>query len=101
MVNEWMALEQPLVVTAETDHDAVGFYRTYGFSIHSLGEKYAGVERFSVQVYPPFSLIVDQNKPEKPDFCTYLLKTIFPALLLRKCLIYLFRLEHLWLDFKV
>jgi ribosomal protein S18 acetylase RimI-like enzyme len=46
MIDEWMALEQPLVVTAETDHDAVGFYRKYGFIIHSLGEKYPGVERF-------------------------------------------------------
>ncbi len=31
---------------AETDHEAVGFYRKNGFVISSLGEKYAGVERF-------------------------------------------------------
>lgn len=32
---------------AETDHDAVGFYRKCGFNVLSLGEKYPGVERFS------------------------------------------------------
>lgn len=32
---------------AETDNEAVGFYRSYGFAISSLGEKYPGVERFS------------------------------------------------------
>lgn len=31
---------------AETDNDAVGFYRKCGFTITSLGEKYPGVERF-------------------------------------------------------
>lgn len=33
-------------ITAETDHNAVGFYRRCGFQIVSLGEKYPGVERF-------------------------------------------------------
>lgn len=33
-------------VIAETDQHAVEFYRKYGFSISSLGEKYPGVERF-------------------------------------------------------
>lgn len=33
-------------ITAETDHDAVGFYRKSGFAVKSLGEKYPGVERF-------------------------------------------------------
>jgi ribosomal protein S18 acetylase RimI-like enzyme len=33
---------------AETDADAVGFYRSCGFSVVSLGEKYPGVERFAV-----------------------------------------------------
>jgi ribosomal protein S18 acetylase RimI-like enzyme len=33
-------------VCTETDKDAVGFYRNYGFEITSLGEKYPGVERF-------------------------------------------------------
>ncbi|ANF96805.1 GNAT family N-acetyltransferase [Paenibacillus bovis] len=31
---------------AETDKEAVGFYRRSGFVISSLGEKYPGVERF-------------------------------------------------------
>jgi ribosomal protein S18 acetylase RimI-like enzyme len=33
-------------VSAETDKDAVDFYRNFGFKITSLGEKYPGVERF-------------------------------------------------------
>ncbi|MBU9674493.1 GNAT family N-acetyltransferase [Planococcus sp. CP5-4] len=33
-------------IIAETDQQAVEFYRKYGFSISSLGEKYPGVERF-------------------------------------------------------
>nr|WP_255574572.1 GNAT family N-acetyltransferase [Halobacillus sp. Nhm2S1] len=33
-------------VLAETDIDAVNFYKNYGFQITSLGEKYPGVERF-------------------------------------------------------
>lgn len=37
----------PLKVIAETDSEAVGFYRNYGFEIQSLGEKYPGVERFN------------------------------------------------------
>ncbi|MFB5674004.1 GNAT family N-acetyltransferase [Paenibacillus terreus] len=52
MVDEWMALEWPVEVTAKTDHDAVGFYRKYGFIIHSLGEKYPGVERFLCRFIP-------------------------------------------------
>ncbi|WP_150273439.1 GNAT family N-acetyltransferase [Paenibacillus tepidiphilus] len=31
---------------AETDREAVGFYRSAGFAVVSLGEKYPGVERF-------------------------------------------------------
>lgn len=34
-------------VTAETDNTAVDFYRSIGFKVTSLGEKYPGVERFS------------------------------------------------------
>ncbi|QWG42255.1 N-acetyltransferase [Bacillus mycoides] len=34
------------LIYAETDNDAVDFYRKYGFEIKSLGEKYPGVERF-------------------------------------------------------
>ena len=33
-------------VFAETDKDAVNFYKNCGFKITSLGEKYPGVERF-------------------------------------------------------
>jgi ribosomal protein S18 acetylase RimI-like enzyme len=33
-------------ITAETDIEAVDFYRKFGFTIISLGEKYPGVERF-------------------------------------------------------
>ncbi|MDN7245337.1 GNAT family N-acetyltransferase [Planococcus shenhongbingii] len=36
----------PYVMVAETDQDAVGFYRKNGFTIASLGEKYPGIERF-------------------------------------------------------
>lgn len=46
MIDELLKFENPTELTAETDHDAVGFYRRYGFEIQSLGEKYPGVERF-------------------------------------------------------
>ncbi|MEB2279736.1 GNAT family N-acetyltransferase [Lysinibacillus xylanilyticus] len=36
-------------IVAETDNEAVDFYRRYGFFITSLGEKYPGVERFLCQ----------------------------------------------------
>ncbi len=36
----------PRKLVAETDDDAVGFYRRYGFDIQSLGEKYPGVVRY-------------------------------------------------------
>ena len=36
-------------VIAETDKEAVNFYRKFGFHITSLGEKYPGVERFDCQ----------------------------------------------------
>jgi len=39
-----------LPVVAETDHDAVHFYRALGFTATSLGEKYPGVERFRVEL---------------------------------------------------
>ncbi|MFC3965614.1 GNAT family N-acetyltransferase [Nocardia jiangsuensis] len=38
-----------LPIQAETDADAVGFYRRLGFTVTSLGEKYPGVERFAVR----------------------------------------------------
>jgi Acetyltransferases len=33
-------------ICAETDDDAVGFYRNFGFNIKSLGEKYPGCIRY-------------------------------------------------------
>lgn len=36
-------------LVAETDLDAVDFYRTLGFTINSLGEKYPGCERFNCE----------------------------------------------------
>jgi len=33
-------------IFAETDDDAVGFYRSYGFDIVSLDEKYPGIVRY-------------------------------------------------------
>ncbi|MBU7592849.1 GNAT family N-acetyltransferase [Metabacillus halosaccharovorans] len=38
--------EEYILIIAETDKDVIDFYRKYGFSITSLGEKYPGVERF-------------------------------------------------------
>lgn len=46
MIDAICQLYQPDRVVAETDRQAVEFYRNYGFSIASLGEKYPGVERF-------------------------------------------------------
>lgn len=34
------------ILKAETDREAVGFYKKAGFAVTSLGEKYPGVERF-------------------------------------------------------
>lgn len=36
---------------AETDKDAVNFYKKKGFKITSLGEKYPGVERFKCEYW--------------------------------------------------
>ena len=33
-------------IWAETDEEGVGFYRSCGFEVESLGERYPGVERF-------------------------------------------------------
>jgi predicted GNAT family acetyltransferase len=45
-LHEVMSLHKMTTLKAETDKDAVGFYRTCGFHIESLGELYPGVERF-------------------------------------------------------
>jgi hypothetical protein len=41
-------------LAAETDQDAVAFYRRCGFQIDTLGEKYLGVERFRCTWRRPF-----------------------------------------------
>ncbi|MGO4107018.1 GNAT family N-acetyltransferase [Paenibacillus sp. YAF4_2] len=46
LTHEVMSLHKMTALKAETDKDAVGFYRTCGFHIESLGELYPGVERF-------------------------------------------------------
>ncbi|PTX64852.1 hypothetical protein C8P63_10170 [Melghirimyces profundicolus] len=42
IIREWILEEGMREVTAETDRDAVGFYRRLGFEIRSLGERYPG-----------------------------------------------------------
>ncbi len=37
---------KPICILAETDEDAVGFYRKIGFKVKSLGEKYPGIIRY-------------------------------------------------------
>lgn len=39
-------------VVAETDGDAVGFYRRCGFTVESIGETHPGVERFRCSLGP-------------------------------------------------
>ncbi|NWL86490.1 N-acetyltransferase [Paenibacillus sp. 79R4] len=46
LIYEYRQSYHPVKIIAETDRDAVGFYSKVGFEIHSLGEKYPGVERF-------------------------------------------------------
>jgi GNAT superfamily N-acetyltransferase len=46
IIDELLELEKPAKLIAMTDLEAVDFYRKYGFSMYSLGEKYPGVERF-------------------------------------------------------
>ncbi|NIK24534.1 GNAT family N-acetyltransferase [Paenibacillus lupini] len=46
LLDEVMSLYELTTLKTETDKDAVGFYRTCGFRIESLGELYPGVERF-------------------------------------------------------
>ncbi len=43
---ELIEMTKPRVVLAETDEEAVEFYRRIGFEVESLGERYPGVERF-------------------------------------------------------
>ena len=37
---------KPSCIIAETDDDAVNFYRKIGFKVRSLGEKYPGIIRY-------------------------------------------------------
>lgn len=46
MIEDIIKLHGIQEISAETDVDAVGFYRKIGFNIKSLGEKYPGRERF-------------------------------------------------------
>lgn len=46
MVKAALAKIEAPAIEAETDSEAVGFYRSLGFMTTSLGEKYPGVERF-------------------------------------------------------
>ena len=40
-------------VEAETDADAVGFYRAVGFTVEGLGQRHPGVERFRCRLELP------------------------------------------------
>ena len=46
LINECINQYNVISIEAETDKDAVNFYRKIGFEITTLGEKYPGVERF-------------------------------------------------------
>ncbi|MFE9078080.1 GNAT family N-acetyltransferase [Bacillus cereus] len=46
MIKEVLKLHQLTYVEAETDKEAVEFYKKIGFQVKSLGEKYPGIERF-------------------------------------------------------
>jgi ribosomal protein S18 acetylase RimI-like enzyme len=46
LILELITLKQPAIIQAETDEEAVDFYRNVGFAIVSLGELYPSVERF-------------------------------------------------------
>ncbi|EEL50396.1 MULTISPECIES: GNAT family N-acetyltransferase [Bacillus cereus group] len=46
MIKKVIHMHELIYTEAETDNDAVGFYKKCGFTITSLGEKYPGVERF-------------------------------------------------------
>jgi ribosomal protein S18 acetylase RimI-like enzyme len=46
MVRQVATRLRPAAISAETDAEAVGFYRAYGFEIQTLGERYPGVIRY-------------------------------------------------------
>ena len=49
-------------ITAETDREAVNFYRRVGFRVESLGEKYQGTERFLCTLTTAVQSIVRHGK---------------------------------------
>ncbi|MBP3964631.1 GNAT family N-acetyltransferase [Paenibacillus lignilyticus] len=51
IILELLELEKPAVLLAETDEEAVDFYRSSRFTVESLGEKYPGTERFKCTYY--------------------------------------------------
>lgn len=48
MIKEVVRMHQLTYLEAETDDEAVEFYKKIGFQVKSLGEKYPGIERFHV-----------------------------------------------------
>ncbi len=46
MIKEIVRKYELTYIEAETDREAVGFYKKCNFKIESLGEKYPGIERF-------------------------------------------------------
>ncbi|WP_338131242.1 GNAT family N-acetyltransferase [Cohnella rhizosphaerae] len=46
MVLHLLTAADPERIEAETDEEGVNFYRSIGFTVQSLGEKYPGIERF-------------------------------------------------------
>ena len=46
MIAQLLEKYNPDKLIAETDQEAVEFYRNTGFVVYSLGELYPGVERF-------------------------------------------------------
>jgi ribosomal protein S18 acetylase RimI-like enzyme len=53
MLNDLIEQFALRTLTADTDADAVGFYRRCGFTVESLGELYPGVERFRCRWQAP------------------------------------------------
>lgn len=45
------ATYQPKCITAETDDDAIDFYRKIGFTVKSLGEKYPEIIRYECKYF--------------------------------------------------
>lgn len=59
---QWVEAQYPVdPIEAQTDREAVGFYRSIGFSTQSLGELYPGVERFRAALRP--ALLADPHWP--------------------------------------